>query len=241
MRLMTSTIVLSLAIVSAVALTNCKKKDSGQDAQSGFQQGQSGGPYGSGGGPGPGPTAAAPDAGSPAPCQPGQPCQPQPGQVPALGSVGNDPNALQAIIAGALAGGAATFGLLTGGETSQLEAGIKMKAQTDAKGKRPDGQLMTAKLQQDGHAEAMFTLPPNSCFTFVGFGNPGVFNYQINILTAPPMPPQVLAQSGAGGVDPTVGPNDQCVRNPYPTALPVKIDMHVLKGQGLVGVQAYKK
>jgi len=241
MRFMTSRTAITVACLGALALSQCKKKDQGQGAQSGFQQGQSGGPYGPG--PGPGPAPAGPDAGAGAPqaCQPGQPCQPQPGQVPPLGAVGNDPNALQAIIAGALSGGAASLGLLTGGETAQLEQGIKMKAQTDAKGKKPDGQLMSAKLAQNGHAQADFVLQPGSCYTFVGFGNPGVFAYQLNILTAPPMPPQVLAQSGAGGVDPVVGPGEQCVKNPYPTPLSVKIDMHVLKGQGLVGAQAYKK
>lgn len=239
MHSMTSRTAISVALLGALALTQCKKKDQGQDAQ--FQQGQSGGQYGPG--PGPGPAPVGPDGGTGAPgaCQPGQPCNPQPGQVPALGTVGSDPNALQAIIAGALSGGAATLGLLTGGETGQLEAGIKMKAGTDAKDKKADGQLMSAKLQQGGHAQADFTLQPGSCYTFIGFGNPGVFNYQINILTAPPMPPQVLAQSDADSVDPTVGPNEQCVKNPYPTPLAVKIDMHVLKGQGLVGAQAFKK
>lgn len=241
MRLVTTRTAIGFALLGALALTQCKKKDQGQGAQSGFQQGQSGGPYGPGPGPTAGPTGAPDAGGAPQACQPGQPCQPQPGQVPALGSVGSDPNALQAIISGALAGGAATLGLLTGGETAQLEQGIKMKAQTDAKGKKADGQLMSAKLAQGGHAQADFTLQPGSCYTFIGFGNPGVFNYQINILTAPPMPPQVLAQSDADGVDPTVGPLEQCVKNPYPTPLAVKIDMHVIKGQGLVGAQAYKK
>lgn len=240
MRFTTTNRVLSVVVLSALALTQCKKKDQGQDAQ--FQQGQSGGPYGPGAGGGPGPGPMGPDGGpAPATCQPGQQCQPQPGQVPPLGNVANDPNALQSLIAGALAGGAATLGILTGGETAQLEQGIKMKAETEAKGKKPDGPLMSAKLQQGGHAQADFTLQPGSCYTFIGFGNPGVFQYQINILTAPPMPPQVLAQSEGGTVSPTVGANEKCVKNPYPTALAVKIDMHVLKGQGLVGAQAYKK
>ncbi|MFO0566602.1 MAG: hypothetical protein U0263_13115 [Polyangiaceae bacterium] len=239
MRSATTKAVLVLACLGAIALTACKKKDQGQDAQ--FQQGQSSGGYTPGtGGPG-GPGPAGPDGGAPQTCPPGQPCQPQPGQVPPLGAIASDPNALQQILAGALAGTAATLGAFTGGEQAQLEAGVKMKAQTDAKGKVPDGPLMSAKLQQDGHAEAMFKLEPNRCYTFVGFGNPGVFVYQINVLTAPPMPPQVLAQSDADGGDPTVGPGDQCVRNPYPTAMQVKIDMHVIKGQGLVGAQAYRK
>jgi hypothetical protein len=235
---MKSRIALFVVVAGALAVGACKKKDQGP--QGGFARGQPGGqPYaGSDGGP---PTGAmGPDAGAPA-CQPGQPCQPQPGQVPTLGSVVSDPNALQAILSGALAGAAASLGGLTGGEQAQLEQGIKMKAQTDAKGMKPEGQLMSAKLQQGGHAEASLTLEPGRCYAIVGFGNPGVFQYQINLITAPPAPPQVLAQSKADGIDPTVGPNEQCVKNPYPTALVVKVDMHVIKGQGLVGAQAYKK
>jgi hypothetical protein len=236
---MKSRTVLFALVAGALVVSACKKKDQGQPA--GFQQGQVGGqPYDADAGMGPGPVAQS-DAGAPSACQPGQPCTPQPGQVPTLGSIASDPNVLQAILSGALAGSAATLGALTGGEQAQLEQGIKMKAQTDAKGAKPEGQLMSAKLQQDGHAESSIMLEPGRCYTIVGFGNPGVFQYQINLITAPPMPPQVLAQSKADGIDPTVGPGDQCVKNPYPTPLPVKVDMHVLKGQGLVGAQAYKK
>lgn len=229
------------ALFTALAVPSCKKKGQGQDAQGGFQQGQSG-PYtpgGPDGGAGP-QVATGPDGGA-APCQPGQPCQTQPGQVPPLGTVANDPNALQAIIAGALSGSAASLGLLTGGEMAPLEQGIKMKAQKDAKGMKPEGQLMSAKLQQDGHAQATITLQPGSCYTVIGFGQLGVFGYQINLLTAPPMPPQVLAQSQANSVDPTVGALPNCVQNPYPTPLSVIVDMHVTKGQGLVGAQLYRK
>lgn len=230
------------ALFAALALPSCKKKDQGQDAQ--FQQGQSG-PYTpgapDGGAAGP-QVATGPDGGTAQPvCQPGQPCQTQPGQVPPLGAVGSDPNALQAIIAGALSGSAATLGLLTGGEMGPLEQGIKMKAAKDAKGMKAEGQLMTAKLQQDGHAQATITLQPGSCYTVIGFGQLGVFAYQINLLTAPPMPPQVLAQSQASSVDPTVGALPNCVKNPYPTPLNVIVDMHVTKGQGLVGAQVYRK
>jgi hypothetical protein len=38
-----------------------------------------------------------------------------------------------------------------------------------------------------------------------------------------------------------VGPNEQCIKSPYPLPLVVKVDMHVLRGQGLVGAQVYKK
>jgi hypothetical protein len=167
--------------------------------------------------------------------------QPPPGQVPPIGNIISDPQALQSIIAGALSAGAASLGTMTGGEIGPIEAGIKMRAAEDAPGMQPDGQLMSAKLQQGGHAEGSAMLQPGVCYTIVGFGGPGVFDYQINVITAPPAPPQVLAQSGATGVQPTVGAKDQCIRSPFPLPMPVNIDMHVLRGQGMVGAQVYKK
>lgn len=167
--------------------------------------------------------------------------QPAPGQMAPLGTVLADPNMLQQILAGALAGGAATLGALTGGEQAPLEQGIKLQAKTQAKGMVPEGQLMSGRLQTDGHAEATITLQSGRCYTVVGFGGPGVFDFQINLLSAPPMPPQILAQSSAGSINPVVGPNEQCFRNPYPLPLTVKVDMHVLRGQGLVGAQVYRK
>lgn len=186
-----------------------------------------------------------------APAQPNQPGAPgqapapgqrhQPGQVPPLGAILSDPNALQNIIAGALSGSEASLSALTGGEAAALEQGIKMTAQSQARGMRAEGQVLSAKLAPGGHAEATVALRPGACYTVIGFGGPGVFQYQINLITAPPLPPQVLAQSDADGNDPSVGPNEQCLRNPYPLPMQVKVDMHVVKGQGLVGAQLYRK
>lgn len=245
---MTSIRIGAIALSALLALSGCKKDEQPPPVTAqGFQAGQTGEP--APGQPGPQqpvqqqPTPDQTQA-QPTPVATGQePAQgqPQPGQVPQLGTVLSDPQTLQNIIAGALAGTAANLGAVTGGELGPIEAGIKMKAQTDAKGMKPVGELMSAKLAQGGHAEASFTLEPGACYTIVGFGGFGVFQYQINVITAPPLPPQVLAQSTADRNDPTVGPNEQCVRNPFPLAMVVKVDMHVVRGQGLVGAQAYKK
>lgn len=151
-----------------------------------------------------------------------------------------DPTALQNLIAGALAGGVAALGGTTGGELGPIEAGIKAQAATDAKGKQPEGELLSAKLPPSGHAEGTLTLQPGVCYTIVGFAGFGVFEYQINLISAPPLPPQVIAQSNTG-VAPVLGPGDQCFRSPYPTPTVVKIDMHAVRGQGLVGARVYKK
>jgi hypothetical protein len=217
----------------ALFVTACTTQ-AASPAESGFRQGQTTGPGGA-----PPPTVAmnSGDGG----CEPGQACQPQPGEVKPLGMVASDQNALTNIIAGALAGASASVGALTGGEMAPLEQGIQMKAKMDAKNMRPERQLISARLAPDGHASSPLTLEPNGCYTIIGFGGPGVFTYQLNLLTAPPLPPQVLAQSKAEGGAPTVGANENCVKNPYPLPMAVKLDLHVLKGQGLVAARVYRK
>jgi hypothetical protein len=163
------------------------------------------------------------------------------GQAPVgPGPVAADPSVLQNLIAGALAGGAALLGGATGGELGPIQQGIKSKATSAAPGMKPDGQMLSAKLMQDGHAEGTLTLQPGGCYTVVGFGGFGVFDYQINLISAPPAAPQVLAQSTIG-VDPATPGGDQCFRNPGPGPMTVTLDMHLIRGQGLVGAQAYKK
>jgi hypothetical protein len=228
-------------------LSACGKSGERQDPQAaqGFQRGQPGQQaYGSQ----PAPQQASVQQAStsptaPAPARPSSPpgSQTAPGQVAPLGAILSDPNTLQNIIAGALAGGAASVSGLVGGELGPIEQGIRMKAQQEAKGRKPTGELMTARLAQDGHAQGALTLEPGRCYTVIGFGGFGVFQFQINLISSPPMPPQVLAQSGADKSDPTIGANEQCIKNPFPLPMQVKVDMHVVRGQGLVGAQAYRK
>lgn len=252
---------LGMLTVSVLGLIACAKSAeeappqvAAPPAQSGYPQpgGYGGDPnqaYGAAGQPGYGTAPAAttqPGYGQPTPgygtppvgqTAPGQGAQP----VPPLGQVAGDPNALQALLAAALAGGAAALGAVTGGELAPIEQGITNKAKTDAKGMTAEGPLMSAKLQAGGHAQASFTLQPGKCYSIVGFGGIGVFDYQLNLITAPPLPPQVLAQSGAGSADPTLGPNEKCVTNPYPLPLVVNVDMNVLRGQGMVGARAFRR
>jgi hypothetical protein len=212
-----------LVLAASLLQVGCRKKEEEKDPQLGYQQQQQ--PYGSqpyGTQPTAQPTAA-PSAASP------------------LGAIFSDPAALQGIISGALAGGQASLGALTGGEIGPIQSGIQMQASSAAKGARPEGELMSAKLAQDGHAQANVTIQPGKCYTVIGFGGLGVFDYQINITTAPPLPPQVLAQSPPGSNQPVVGANEQCLRSPSPLPMPVTVDMHVIKGQGMVGAQLYAK
>jgi hypothetical protein len=243
MKVMTLT---TTVLVSACLCAGCGKKEEAPPPQSAqapsapYGQAQGGQPtYGQQAAPSQPPPYAQPQPSGQAPTN-GQ-AQPAPGQMAPLGNVFADPATIQNILAGALSGGAAALGSLTGGEQGPVEQGIKAQAATQAKGMRAEGQLMTARLQSDGHASGSVTLQPGSCYTIIGFGALGVLDYQISVVTAPPVPPQILAQSPAGGVAPVVGANDQCIRSPYPLPLVVKVDMHLVRGQGLVGAQVYKK
>jgi hypothetical protein len=158
-----------------------------------------------------------------------------------LGPVTADPMAVQNILAGALAGGAVVLGALADAEHAPIEQGISRQAEASAKGMRPDGPLMSTRLPADGHAEGSLTLEPGACYTILGFGGAGVFDYQLHVVTSPPMPPQLLAQSTPGGVTPVVGAGEQCLRNPIPLPLVVKVDLHVVRGHGLVGAQVYRR
>lgn len=145
------------------------------------------------------------------------------------------------VISGLLSAAAAQLGAFTGGALAPIAGGIQLKAGTDAKGMKPDGQMLSAQLTQGSHATAQITLEPGHCYSIVGFGGFGVMRYQINLATPPPAPPVVLASSKDTGIDPTLGPNEQCYRNPAPVAVPALVDMFLVQGQGMVGAQVYKK
>lgn len=256
---------LAIVAVAALAAFGCKKKPA-QDPQ-GLQQQQCGGygqqpcQQGACGGYGqPACTGAQascggygqPACGTQAAC--GGVGQPACAATPACGGAGQpacatspvgqllqDPNALQQIITGMASAVGAQLGGMTGGELGPVKAGIEQNAKDNAKGMKPDGQLLSAKLSQGGHAEGTVTLQPGKCYSVVGFGSLGVMRYQINVAAAPPAPPAVMAQSRDDGVQPVVAPNELCLRSPSPVAMPVKIDLFLVQGTGMVGAQLYSK
>lgn len=164
-----------------------------------------------------------------------------PNTITPLGTIFGDPRTLENIVTGTLAASAVVLAPLAGGENKPLEEGIRLRAGSQAPGMTPQGALMTARLSAGGHAATLVKLDAGACYTIVGFGGPGVVAYQINVLTAPPLPPQVLAQSAADAPHPIVGSGAQCLRHPYPLPMQVRIDLHVVRGQGLVAARAYKK
>lgn len=218
---LTPVLIIALGAASTLA---CKKKGD-QPPQSSYQQPQCGG-Y------------------NQPPCQPvstcggvGQPACPAPAPSTTATTAPTDP--LQALIGGFLSATSSSLSAFTGGELGPIQGGIELRAKEDAKGMRPVGQLMSAKLQQGSHAEGDLLMEPGKCYTIVGFGGFGVSRFQINVIV--PVVNQVLAQSPDGSPAPTLGPKDQCLRTPAPAPMPVKVDLYLIQGQGMVGAQAYVK
>src|SRR5687767_6790832 len=76
-----------------------------------------------------------PPAPAPAPTQhAAQARQASPDALPPLGAVLADPRVLEGIVSGMLAGRAATLSPLTGGERAPLEEGIRLRAESEARG-----------------------------------------------------------------------------------------------------------
>ena len=163
------------------------------------------------------------------------------GQVAPLGVVVSDPARAEDILAGALGGGVVTLGLPSGGDGEVIERRIDEAARTAARGMTPVGEVMFAQLTTDGHARGALTMQPGACYTVVGFGASGVLEFQVNVLTSPPIPPQILAQSVPADATAVVGGDDQCIRSRYATPFDVGIDLHVVRGQGAVGARVYAK
>ena len=54
-------------------------------------------------------------------------------------------------------------------------------ARLDAKGMKPVGEVMSARLGTDDHAQAPLSLASGRCYTIGGFGGPGVFAFVLQV------------------------------------------------------------
>ncbi len=160
------------------------------------------------------------------------------GQVAPLGPIVSDPDALEDIVAGAIAGEEATL------ESPDLDV-EPLARRIEAAASSLGGSLvaaspmMSARLTADAHAEGTFSMEPNICYVVVGASGARTTDFQLGVMTAPPMPPQVLAQSKPGGTNPVVGAG--CLRSLYAVPLLVKIDLYLVKGEGMVAARVYRR
>ncbi len=264
---MSKRVLWALAAVGVIATlplvaSSCKKDDPEPNSANNFQGQQ--GTYGQPGyGQQPGYGTTQPGYGTTQPgygtTQPGytqptgttQPGQPQPtGTAPAPGTAQpaatNDPfSTLTGMVGGVLGslGGAAAGGTTGGaGSTDPISLGIQHNASQNAPGMKPDGSMVKLTLQQGQMSEGQFNLAPGKCYTLVGASMPGVFEVAIKVTMPAPLTTQVLGQNPAGANPmPVVWGGGNCYRSPSPLAMPVRLEVKMVRGAGTIGIQPYSK
>lgn len=159
-----------------------------------------------------------------------------PGLLEPLGPILNADSELDEVVAGALAAGVATSD--TDPARAEIERAITARAGWLGLPMKPDGPPWFANLPRGGHAVATFELASGQCYAFVGSASDAVVAFQINLVTGPPRPPQVLAQSKAAPA-PDVGVRG-CLRNDSGAPLEVYVDLSLVRGEGIVGAQAFR-
>lgn len=159
-----------------------------------------------------------------------------PGLLEPLGPILNADTELDDVIAGALAAGVAT----SDSDPARAEIGRAITARATALGvgMKPEGPPWFAKLRRGTHAAAAFELATGQCYAIVGSASDAVVAFQINLVAGPPRPPQVLAQSKAVA-EPDVGVKE-CLRNDTGSPLQVYVDLSLVRGEGIVGAQAFR-
>jgi hypothetical protein len=162
-----------------------------------------------------------------------------PGHISPIGPVFAEEEALEDIVAGALAGLRVSDQALPGTSSTSIMRGLARRAGMVASGLGSVGPLMWAELKAGERAEGMLVLESGRCYAIVGYATNGVSDYRINLLAAPPVPPSVLAQSAAGSADPTIGGTKQCLKHTRGAPLHVWVDLHLVGGQGIVAARAY--
>jgi hypothetical protein len=161
---------------------------------------------------------------------------PAPGLLEPLGPILNADTELDEVIASALAAAVATSD--SDPARVQVERAIAARAAALGVSMKPSGPPWFADLRRGGHAVAVFELASGGCYAFVGSASQAVVAFQINLVTGPPRPPQVLAQSNAAAA-PAVG-TSECLRNETGAALEVYVDLSLVRGEGIVGAQAFR-
>ncbi|HNS95900.1 MAG TPA: hypothetical protein PLJ27_00620 [Polyangiaceae bacterium] len=125
-----------------------------------------------------------------------------------------------------------------------LAAQLVPIAQTDAKGMKKEGEIISGVLQEGQSLEQIAMLQPGKCYTVVGLGMPMV--QELDIVMAPliPLPgaPNLpMAQDLKTGAQATMAPAPDCYKHVLPLPIQVKIIVTAKTGSGPVGAQLYVK
>jgi hypothetical protein len=125
-----------------------------------------------------------------------------------------------------------------------LAAQLAPIAQTDAKGMKSEGEMLSGVLQEGQSLEQMVLLQSGKCYTVVGLGLPMV--QELDIVMAPVIPipgaPNFpMAQDLKTGSQATMAPAPNCYKHFAPLPIQAKIIVTAKTGSGAVGAQLYVK
>jgi len=115
-------------------------------------------------------------------------------------------------------------------------------AASEAPGMQPDGQPFAAQFQEGQVLEQAINIEAGKCYSVIASGV-GIQQLDVQlVLHAPPLPPQVLAQSSGQGATAILGGKaNGCFKNPLPVGGPGKVIVKATRGAGLAAAQIYKK
>jgi hypothetical protein len=119
-------------------------------------------------------------------------------------------------------------------------------ARSEARGLRPDGDPLTATLEEGQRASRPLTLSPGDCVTVVAHGGLGVMEVDAFILgppadrTAPDARPAILAQDGKNGPVAVIGGQSGCFSFGGAAKIDAELSVQARKGAGPVVVRVFR-
>jgi hypothetical protein len=121
-----------------------------------------------------------------------------------------------------------------------IELAIRQHALKVApKGALPDAQILRVDLANGEHTGVVYTLQPNTCYTVIAAGVPGVVQeLEVKLL----LPPFFTMEAGKGKGQPAViGKSPTTICPISPIAIPYKVDVTASKGAGRIGLMVFAK
>ncbi len=121
-----------------------------------------------------------------------------------------------------------------------IEVALRQQALKYAqKGAMPESQVLRVDLAEGQKAGMVFTLQPNTCYTFLAAGVPGVVSeLEVKLL----LPPFFTMEAGKGRGQPAaIGRVPAPICPISPIAIPYRVDVTATKGGGRVGLMVFAK
>lgn len=121
-----------------------------------------------------------------------------------------------------------------------IEVALRQQALKYAqKGAMPESQVLRVDLAEGQTSGMVFTLQPNTCYTFLAAGVPGVVSeLEVKLL----LPPFFTMEAGKGKGQPAaIGRVPAPICPISPIAIPYKVDVTATKGGGRVGLMVFAK